>query len=76
MRIIDVVRPTAKQLATSAPARSPQGTNSPKAVWIIPPRRSLSPYSQNYCIFTLTLSMLTLSMTLFITMELSYALNG
>ena len=36
MRPIDVVRPTAKQLATSASARSPQGTNSPKAVWIIP----------------------------------------
>jgi hypothetical protein len=40
MRSTDVVRPIAKQLATSAPARSPQGTNTQKAVWIIPPRIS------------------------------------
>jgi hypothetical protein len=37
MRSTDVVRPIAQQSATSAQARSPQGTNSPEAVCIIPP---------------------------------------
>jgi hypothetical protein len=47
MRSTDVVRPIAQQSATSAPARSPQGTNSPKAVCIIPPPRTI-----NTCFFT------------------------
>jgi NAD(P)-dependent dehydrogenase (short-subunit alcohol dehydrogenase family) len=36
--LVSVFRPIAKQLATSAPARSPQGTKRPKPVWILPSR--------------------------------------
>ena len=51
MRITDVVRPIAKQSATSAPARSPQGTNRPKPVWILPPRAAIS-YPNNCTSFS------------------------
>ena len=51
MRITDVVRPIAKQSATSAPARSPQGANRPKPVWILPPRAAIS-YPNNCTSFS------------------------